>query len=136
MAKANYKGWIGRDTGNVTTGSTVSKTGNLGKRLRVFLNGGHGSRMMKSTLLALTGAVVGGASKAYSVAQVTNPSNAGQAGRNDLGGKRQVALTTKQSGVTVAADLTDFDQSVAAKTRLANYPRNKSGFAPGNINKL
>lgn len=136
MAKATASGWIGRDTGNVTSHTTMSTYGASQGEIRRALNRGHGTRKLKAVLLALTGAAVGAASKAYSTARVDTGVSTGQAGRNDLGGRRTTSLVTLQSGVTVAADLTNVDQSIAAKSRLSSYPADKGGFAPGNINKL
>jgi len=136
MKTATAQGWIGRDTGNVTAHSTIDKYGTVIGQMRKLLNKSHGSRRVKATILALTGTAVGGASKAYSVYQVSSGDTRGQAGQNNLGGKRTIVALAKDTGVTTAADLADIDNGIGAKSRLASYPANKNGWAPGNINKL
>ena len=138
MAKATANGFIGRvgAVGNSTSYQSAGKVGSAAQRLKVFTRLSHGGRMARATLLALTGAAVGAASKAYSVSQVDVGPSTGQAGINGLGGKRTAVLKTKQSGNTVAQDLTDFDANVAAKSRPSTYPKDKSGWTPGNIGKL
>lgn len=134
MARATAKGFQGRvgALGNSTNYQTTGKVGGAARAMRTSLNRGHGNRMVRAILLALTGAAVGAASKAYSVSRLNYT---GQAGQNTLGGLRKAQLVTKQTGVTVAQDLTDFDQNVARKSYPATYPANKSGYRPGSQGK-
>lgn len=137
-------GFIGRvgAVGNTTNYQTTGKLGDGATKIRRILNAAHGGRMLKSILLALTGTVVGGASKAYTVARISERDNMnGSTGAANgslvaFGGKRSKVTVTKQSGVTVAQDLTDFDTLMAQKNFPSTYPADKSGFKPGNIGRL
>src|SRR5215217_4438413 len=117
-------GFIGRlgALGDTTIYATTGKVGAAGHRLRRLFNRSHGSRMQRATLLALTGAAVGAASKAYTNKRIdqgftiVDKNSNGTGSLTALGGKRAVATVTRQSGVTVAQDLTDFDTRMAQKS--------------------
>lgn len=137
-------GFIGRvgAVGDTVNYATTGKVGAAGHRLRGMFNRSHGSRMQRAILLALTGAAVGGASKAYTNKRidqgftVVDKNSNGTGQLTALGGKRLVSTVTRQSGVTVAQDLTDFDTRMAQKSFPSAYPADKSGFKPGNVGKL
>src|SRR5215204_3134756 len=102
-----FIGRVGLGGGNATSYSGLQKYGATLRLLQRRLNLSHGSRKARATILALTGAVVGGASKAYSNSRVTADNASplvSQAGRNTLGGKRNIETVAYQTGVTVAAD--------------------------------
>lgn len=135
-----FIGRVGLANLDATNYATVGKLGAVGTRLRNQFNRSHGTRMQRATLIALTGAVVGGASKAYTNKRINHGfgtgSNSGTASLVTVGGKRQIDTVTRQSGVTVAQDLTDFDTRMAQKSFPPTYPANKSGYAVGNIGRL
>jgi hypothetical protein len=136
-------GFIGRygAIGNSTNYQTAGKIGDIANQLRRSFHRGHGGRMMQSMVIALTGAAVGAASKAYTVARVAEREGVPGTGTATgslvaFGGKRTKVTVTKQSGVTVAQDLTDFDTRIAQKPYPPTYPADKSGAKPGNIGRL
>lgn len=132
-AATGFVGRVGFANPNATSYTSIAKRGPQLQYLNSALNRSHGSRRLRATLLALTGAAVGGASKAYSNSRV----QAGdRRGKLSYGGKMTVETVTYQTGVSVAADLTTIDAQIAAKHKPATYPANKSGFAPGNIGSL
>lgn len=123
--------------GSVATNYTQASVADpVTRKLNKLFNRGYGNRAMRATVVALTGAAVGGASKAFSYARISAGNSAGQTGRNELGGRRTTETRNMQTGVTVAADLTDFDTRVTAKNRPASYPVDKSGHVPGKPNSL
>jgi hypothetical protein len=136
-------GFIGRvgAVGDTTNYQTTGKIGAAGQMIRKALSKSHGTRRMKSLVLALTGAAVGAASKAYTNKRLDQgftktDKNSNGTGALTLGGKRNTETVTYQSGVTVAQDLTDFDTRAAQKSFPPSYPNDKSGFRPGNIGRL
>jgi hypothetical protein len=137
-------GFIGRVgvIGDSANYATTGKIGVLGQLLRKAGSKSHGSRKMKSLMLALTGAAVGAASKAYTNKRIdagftrTGVNSNGTGSLVSLGGKRAVESVNYQTGVTVAQDLTDFDTRVAQKSYPPTYPKDKSGWIPGNANDL
>lgn len=136
-------GFIGRygALANTTNYTTTGKIGGLGSQLRRSLNKGLGGRKMRAMLIALTGAAVGAASKAVTVRRTDERSNfTGTGAANGsliaFGGKRGNSSVSVQAGVTVAQDLTDFDTRVAQKSYPPAYPKDKSGWTPGNIGRL
>lgn len=131
-----FIGRVGLGGGNATSYSGIGKTGGIGRLLNRLLNRGHGSRKARATILALTGAAVGGASKAYSNARVSAGRSAGQVGYNELGGKRTIETVAYQTGVTVAGDLTTIDTTIAQKSKPSSYPVEKGGYKPGKIGSL
>lgn len=138
---AGFIGRVGLANIDSTNYATVGKLGAVGTRLRNQFNRSHGTRMQRATLIALTGAAVGAASKAYTNKRINHGftgtgNNNGTSALTALGGKRTVDTVTRQSGVTVAQDLTDFDTRMAQKSFPTTYPVNKSGFVPGNIGRL
>jgi hypothetical protein len=128
-----YIGRVGLANPNATSYTSIAKRGQTLELLNKALNSSHGSRRLRATLLALTGAAVGGASKAYSNSRV-QPSQ--RIGKLSPGGLQPVETVTYQTGVTVAGDLTSIDTQIAAKHKPSSYPANKSGYAPGNIGSL
>lgn len=136
-------GFIGRVgvIGNTTNYQTTGKFGDVATEIRRVFKGGHGGRMLQAVVLALTGAAVGAASKAYTVARIAERDNVPGTGSAigsmmAFGGRRSKVTVTKQSGVTVAQDLTDFDTLMAQKNFPPSYPADKSGFKPGGIGRL
>lgn len=123
-----FVGRVGLSNPNATSYSSIAKRGQSLQLINNLLNRSHGSRRLKATLLALTGAAVGGASKAYSNSRVQAQQ---QAGRSSLGGLRTVETATYQTGVSVAADLTTIDAQVAAKHKPSSYPANRAGSGGG-----
>lgn len=117
-------GFIGRAglaNPNASSYAGTSKYGNTTKMLRTVFNLSHGARRAKATLLALTGAAVGGASKAYTNSRISAGATTGQAGINALGGRRTIETKTYQTGVTTAQDLVDFDTRLAARSRPTSF---------------
>lgn len=139
--KPTANGFIGRvglGGGNATSYTGLAVTGGHLRKLRRMMNGSHGSRKLRAALLSLTGAAVGAASKAYSNARLKaseTPGVTSQVGRNELGGRRTTETVAYQTGVSVASDLTDIDGTIAKRTA-PTYPADRSGYRPGNINKL
>jgi hypothetical protein len=135
-----FVGRVGLANVDSTNYATVGKLGNVGARLRNQFNRSHGTRMNRAILLALTGAAVGGASKAYSQKRINHGFGTGsESGTGSLvtvGGKRTIDTVTRQSGVTVAQDLTDFDTRMAQKSYPPAYPADKSGHIAGKIGSL
>lgn len=131
MPKATASGFIGRvgtANPNATTYSTPEKfTLNL-KTLRNRLNGGRGNRRLRTIITALTGAAVGAASKAYSESRAQARQ---EVGKLNSGGVKTVETVSYQTGVTVAGDLTDVDQGIAFKRRVASYPDDRAGKKSG-----
>src|ERR1044072_3853924 len=123
-----FVGRVGLANPNATSYSSIAKRGQTLELLNKALNSSHGSRRLRATLLALTGAAVGGASKAYSNSRIQAASTLGKLGG---GGLRTVETVTYQTGVTVAADLTTIDTQVAAKHKPSSYPANRSGAEIG-----
>jgi hypothetical protein len=138
VTKSNANGFVGRvglANQNVTSYAGTAAYGSATRSLRRALNGSHGDRRAKATLLALTGAAVGAASKAYSNSRIDAGRTTGQAGVNLLGGKRTIETKVFQTGVTVAQDLTDFDTRLAASVR-PTYPTVKGGGGGGRAGRL
>jgi hypothetical protein len=128
-----YIGRVGLANPNATSYTSIAKRGQTLELLNKALNSSHGSRRLRATLLALTGAAVGGASKAYSNSRVQASQ---RIGKLSPGGLQPVETVTYQTGVTVAGDLTSIDTQVAAKHKPSSYPADKSGWRPGNIGSL
>lgn len=132
-SSTGFVGRVGLANPNANSYSTTAKRGGSLALLNKALNLSHGSRRLRATILALTGAAVGGASKAYSNSRV----QAGdRRGKLSYGGRIPVETVTYQTGVTTAADLTSVDTQIAAKHKPASYPPNLSGWKPGNIGTL
>lgn len=136
-ATGTASGFIGSTPSNITSYATTSIMGPLANELRRTLNRSHGSRRRKATLLAITGAAAGAASKAYSNSRIDAGVSTGQAGRNDLGGKRTIETKTYQTGNSVAADITDFDTVLQKTSKPSTYPVDKGGGRTvGYVNRL
>lgn len=132
-----FIGRVGLGGGNATSYSGLAKVGGSLRGVQRMLNRSHGSRKLRAMILALTGAAVGGASKAYSNSRIkANETGSSQVGKNELGGKRSIETVAYQTGVTVAGDLTTVDTTLAAKSKPATYPVDKSGHVPGKIGSL
>lgn len=131
-----FMGRVGLANPNVTSITTTSVSGTIVQDIKRALNKSHGSRRARATVLALTGAAVGAASKAYSNSRIYAGRAVGQAGVNHLGGLRTVETVNYQTGVSTATDLTSIDQQIMTKSKPASYPLNKSGYVPGKIGSL
>jgi hypothetical protein len=123
-----FVGRVGLANPNATSYSSIAKRGQGLQLVNNLLNRSHGSRRLRATLLALTGAAVGGASKAYSNSRIQAVQNVG---KMKLGGQQTVETVTYQTGVSVAADLTTIDAQIAAKHKPSSYPTNRAGYAGG-----
>lgn len=123
-----FVGRVGLSNPNATSYSSIAKRGQTLQVMNNLLNRSHGSRRLKATLLALTGAAVGGASKAYSNSRIQAVQLAGKLAP---GGIRNVETFTYQTGVSVAADLTTIDAQIAAKHKPSSYPANRAGSGGG-----
>lgn len=128
-----FIGRVGLANPNATSYSSIAKRGQTLELLNKALNASHGSRRLRATILALTGAVVGGASKAYSNSRVkhTTDNSVSRVGRVSGGGLRVVETITYQTGVTVAGDLTSVDTQIAVKHKPSPYPTERSGAGGG-----
>jgi hypothetical protein len=138
-AATGFIGRVGLANPNATSYTSIAKRGQTLELLNKALNGSHGSRRLRATVLALTGAAVGGASKAYSNSRIrhTTDSSTSRVGRLGGGGLRTVETVTYQTGVTVAGDLTTVDTQIAAKHKPSSYPTELSGAGGGGrIGKL
>lgn len=137
-AATGFIGRIGLANPNATSYSSIAKRGGALAALNKTLNGSHGDRRLRATILALTGAAVGGASKAYSNSRIahTTDGTTSRVGRLGGGGQRLVETITYQTGVTVAADLTSVDTQIAAKHKPSTYPTVKGGGGGGRAGKL
>lgn len=130
---ASASGFIGRvglNQPNATSYSSIAKRGQSLQLVNNLLNRSHGSRRLKATLLSLTGAAVGAASKAYSNSRVSAPTNT-LVSRTSLGGARTIDTVTYQTGVSVAQDLTTIDTQIAAKHKPATYATDRAGAGGG-----
>lgn len=132
-AATGFIGRVGLANPNATSYSSIAKRGQTLELLNKALNTSHGARRLRATILALTGAAVGGASKAYSNTRIQALQ---RAGKMSLGGAVAVETVTYQTGVTVAADLTSVDTQIAAKHKPSSYPAVKGGGGGGRAGKL
>jgi hypothetical protein len=124
-------GFIGRQGAsqpNVTAYSTTQKYGNQLGLMNRLLNRSHGTRRFRATLLSLTGAASGAASKAYSNTRIAAVQQLGKLG---YAAKQSAETVAYQTGNSTAGDLTTTDAVIAVKHRPGTYPTDKSGFAPG-----
>src|SRR5690349_10002690 len=131
-----FVGRVGLANPNATSYSSIAKRGGALAFINRTLNGSHGDRRLRATILALTGAVVGGASKAYSNTRASAGRAVGQAQHIGLGGMRTVETVTYQTGVTVAQDLTTVDTQIAAKHKPSSYPTVLGGGGGGRVGRL
>src|SRR5215204_3411744 len=123
MPTAGWSGYWQRQfgIGHSLNSKYTTKQWQMSRQLRT----GIGGRKLRAIVMALTGATVGSASKAYSSKRIPHDRQVGVA--TSQFGKITAVTVTHITGNTTANDLSVVDNVLAARTRPPTYPTSRGG---------